>query len=250
MKCKCAWLGVAVTQVPYGFLYTSNWANYGSSPINPQHMELLFPIEAPVVRVLLLILGPAKTTGLGVGRRGSTPQLCPRSKLTRMAPLFTASRLPFSPCLGKGAEGRANNFTPPYSPHCAVCLAPPANMWMTLTWSYLCWLLCQRISNIPTPDCNCNMNREIPGVRRKLPLNRTECRVSETALKKSTLEMRFRCPADRTVPQVACILHSVHTTLSSADKPIPHTDRSFQVKSMRYLSRLGYNLPLHSHTFY
>lgn len=90
MKCKCAWLGVAVTQVPYGFLYTSNWANYGSSPINPQQMELLFPIEALVARGLLLVLGPAKTEGLEEGR-GNTEQLCPRSRPKKMTNLSQLS---------------------------------------------------------------------------------------------------------------------------------------------------------------
>lgn len=101
MKCKCAWLGVAVTQVPYGFLYTSNWANYGSSPINPQQMELLFPIEALVARGLLLILGPAKSEGLKEGRRGSTQQLCSRSRLKRMTNLPQISFFHLFSCPGK-----------------------------------------------------------------------------------------------------------------------------------------------------
>lgn len=91
-------------------------------------MELLFPIEAPVAKGLLLILGPAKTEGLEGGRRGSIPQLCPRSRLKKMTNLSQLSFFaPFLLALARN-QTRVDNFASPYSPHCAVCFAPPANM--------------------------------------------------------------------------------------------------------------------------
>lgn len=175
-------------------------------------MELLFPIEAPVARGLLLILGPVKSEGLRGGEERQHTAALSQEQTEEDGHSFTASLLPFSPCLGEGAEERLNYFTPPYSSHCAVCLVSPPNMWVTLTWSYLSWLQCQRISSFPTPDCNHNTKSEIPGVWRKIPLSRNRCHISETALKKSSLGMKFRCLISRTAPQIVCIFHSFHTT--------------------------------------
>jgi len=88
-------------------------------------MELLFAIEAPVARGLLLILGPAKTKGSGGGKERQHRAALSQDHTEEDGSSFTASFLPFSTCLGEEAEGKINNFIPSCSPHCAVCLAPP-----------------------------------------------------------------------------------------------------------------------------